>query len=448
MGHITARSGYEHLVDRLNRFPQGAPPSETLYKILGILFDEEEAKLVSQLPIQSFIAAEAAKRWKQSETDAALILDRLARRALLVDFVKDGTTYYVLPPPMAGWIEFSMMRIREDIDQHSLGQLLHQYMNVEEEFVKNLFFGSKTKIVRTFVNEQTLLKSTSQKNHNHTHDHASNGPLKHVKSDGDLEIMDYERASHIIRTAEHIGISTCYCRHKMEHVGQNCDAPMDICMTFGKTADSLIRSDYARRIDVNECLELLEVAYAHNLVQIGENVQNEVAFICNCCGCCCEALLAAQKFGTSQTIATTNFLPRVEVGSCKKCGKCISVCPVSALGDKSDATCKTPIVQEDMCLGCGVCIRNCHFGALVLEPVDQRRITPVNSAHRVVLMALDKGTLANLVYDNQSLASHRILGALFTAILTLPPAKQLAANEQLRSKYLAHLLAKRTNQKA
>jgi hypothetical protein len=59
-------------------------------------------------------------------------------------------------------------------------------------------------------------------------------------------------------------------------------------------------------------------------------------------------------------------------------------------------------------------------------------------------MALDKGTLANLIYDNQSLASHRILGALFTAILALPPAKQLAANEQLRSKYLANLMAKRT----
>ncbi len=427
MGHITARSGYEQLVERLNRFPQGAPPSETLYKILGILFDEEEAKFVSQLPIKSFIAAEAAKRWKLSETDATLVLDRLARRALLVDFVKDGATYYVLPPPMAGWIEFSMMRIREDIDQHSLGQLLHQYMNVEEEFVKNLFFGSEEKIVRSFVNEQALLKSTYDQ-----------------PSDGDLEVMDYERATHIIRSAEHIGISMCYCRHKMEHVGKNCDAPMEICMTFGKTADSLIRSDYARRIDVDECLELLEVAYAHNLVQIGENVQNEVAFICNCCGCCCEALLAAQKYGTSQTIATTNFLPRVDLEKCKECGKCISVCPVSALGDKSNALGKTPVVQEDMCLGCGVCIRNCHFDALALEPVDQRRITPVNSAHRIVLMALDKGTLANLIYDNQSLVSHRILGALFTAILALPPAKQLAANEQLRSKYLANLMAKRT----
>lgn len=34
MGHITSRNHYDNLVARLNRFPQGAPPSETLYKLL------------------------------------------------------------------------------------------------------------------------------------------------------------------------------------------------------------------------------------------------------------------------------------------------------------------------------------------------------------------------------------------------------------------------------
>ena len=40
MSHVTLKSGYTELVDRLNRFPQGAPPSETLYQILKILFSE------------------------------------------------------------------------------------------------------------------------------------------------------------------------------------------------------------------------------------------------------------------------------------------------------------------------------------------------------------------------------------------------------------------------
>ena len=419
MGHITAKKGYDHLIARLNKFPQGAPPTETLYKILEILLDEREAELVSKLPIQKFTAEVAARRWDLPVDESTEILDNLARRTLLVDMFDGEKVYYILPPPMAGFIEFSMMRIREDLDQHSLGTLLHQYMNVEEDFVRELFSGSETKIVRTFVNEPALTES-------HTGDDV-------------LEIMNYERATEVIKNAKHLGVSMCYCRHKMEHVGKNCDAPMDICMTFGNTADSLIRSGYARRIDVQECLELLEVAYANNLVQIGENVQNEVAFICNCCGCCCEALLAAQKFGTSQTIATTDYIPVVDMNQCVSCGKCVKVCPVNALSLEQGKL----ELTYDMCLGCGVCVRSCAFDALKLEKREARVITPVNTAHRVVLMAIDKGMLANLIFDNNALASHRMLAAVLNAIIKLPPAKQVLANEQIRSKYLANMMIKR-----
>ena len=86
----------------------------------------------------------------------------------------------------------------------------------------------------------------------------------------------------------------CYCRHRMSHVGKSCDAPMDICMTFNNTANSLINNNFARRVDASECKELLHQAYEHNLVQCGENVRSGVTFICNCCGCCCEALVAAK----------------------------------------------------------------------------------------------------------------------------------------------------------
>ncbi len=34
MGHLTTRDVYKNLEERINWFTQGAPPSETLYKIL------------------------------------------------------------------------------------------------------------------------------------------------------------------------------------------------------------------------------------------------------------------------------------------------------------------------------------------------------------------------------------------------------------------------------
>ena len=52
-------------------------------------------------------------------------------------------------------------------------------------------------------------------------------------------------------------------------------------------------------------------------------------------------------------------------------------------------------------------------------------ITPVNSTHRFVLQAIEKGTLQNLI----------------GTILKLPPLKQALASKQFKSVYLDHLLS-------
>ena len=44
MGHLTTKDAYKSLEERINWFTQGAPASETLYKILQVLYTEEEAK--------------------------------------------------------------------------------------------------------------------------------------------------------------------------------------------------------------------------------------------------------------------------------------------------------------------------------------------------------------------------------------------------------------------
>jgi hypothetical protein len=49
MAHQSMPSVYSHLVDGLNRFPQGAPPTETLYEILELLFSAKEADYVACL---------------------------------------------------------------------------------------------------------------------------------------------------------------------------------------------------------------------------------------------------------------------------------------------------------------------------------------------------------------------------------------------------------------
>ncbi len=157
VAHATLKTSYSALTDRLNRFPQGAPPSDLLFKILSMLFSEEEAGLVSLMPIKPFTAEKASRIWKKNLTETKNILDELADRAILVDFEQNGEPVYALPPPMAGFFEFSLMRVRDDIDQKVLSELFYEYMNVEEDFIRDLFTRGETQVGRTFVRDPALL---------------------------------------------------------------------------------------------------------------------------------------------------------------------------------------------------------------------------------------------------------------------------------------------------
>ncbi|MBN2431336.1 MAG: 4Fe-4S binding protein [Acidobacteria bacterium] len=424
MAHRVTQSAYSRLAERLNRFPQGAPPSDLLFRILGVLMDEREAELISRLPIKPFSVEKAGRAWDLPAAESGRILDTLAARGLLVDMEHDGTTTYVLPPPMAGFFEFSMMRLRDDINQKLLSELFYQYLNQEEDFIRALFTDGETQLGRTFVHEPAL------------------------SDDNALLVLDYERASEVIRTARPMAVSICYCRHKMQHLDRSCDAPLDICMTFNTTAASLIRHGIARRVSAAEGLELLDQAYEHNLVQFGENVRENVNFICNCCACCCEAMIAARRFAFLHPVHTTNFLPVVQPDACTGCGRCVDICPVDALAlvsahDPVQPQRRQAGVNEEICLGCGLCVRNCPHDALTLRARKKRIITPVNSTHRVVMMALERGKLHHLIFDNQVLWSHRALAAVLGVILRLPPLKQALATQQVKSRYLEQLIRRR-----
>lgn len=426
MAHHTTKSGYSQLIDRLNRYPQGAPPSQLLNQILKMLFSEKAAELVSLLPIKPFTAEKASRIWKMDISSTQKALDELAGKAILVDIEHNGTSFYTLPPPMAGFFEFSLMRVRDDIDQKLLSELFYQYLNVEEDFIRELFTRGETQLGRVFILEPVLSNENA------------------------LHVLDYERATEVIKTASHRAIGTCYCRHKMSHMDKACKAPMEICMTFNATAASLIRYGHARMVDSAEGLALLQQAYENNLVQFGENVRERVNFICNCCGCCCEAMIAARHFAILNPVHTTNFIPEINDESCNGCGKCVTVCPVEAMSLVSANNPRRPKMklarlEGDLCLGCGLCVRSCTEDSIHLEARPQRVITPLNGTHRAVLMAIERGTLQHLIFDNRVLLSHRALAAVLGVILKLPPLKQVLASKQVKSRYLEALITRMEN---
>jgi hypothetical protein len=58
----------------------------------------------------------------------------------------------------------------------------------------------------------------------------------------------------------------------------------------------------------------------------------------------------------------------------------------------------------------------------------------------MVLMAIERGTLQHLIFDNHVLRSHRALAGVLGVILRLPPVKRALASRQVKSRYLEALI--------
>ena len=61
------------------------------------------------------------------------------------------------------------------------------------------------------------------------------------------------------------------------------------------------------------------------------------------------------------------------------------------------------------------------------------------------MMAIERGKLQNLIFDNRVLWSHRALAAVLGVILRLPPIKQVLASDQIKSRYLEALIKRIKN---
>ena len=61
------------------------------------------------------------------------------------------------------------------------------------------------------------------------------------------------------------------------------------------------------------------------------------------------------------------------------------------------------------------------------------------------MMAIERGKLQNLIFDNQVFWHHRAMAAVLNVILKLPPIKQVLASEQVKSRYLETLISSYNN---
>ena len=404
---------------RLDRNVTGAPESPTFIRILKLLFSPEEAELARGIPSQPTTLEVLSHKLDIPPDKLDDRLTEMAQRGLVVDLEHNGQRFFSLSPVVIGFFEFTFMRTRDDMPMAELARLFEEYFTQDDRFARSVFQG-QTQVGRRLVREEALPEGA------------------HV------EILDWERASHIIQTASPIGVSLCPCRHELSHLGEACDKPQLVCLTLNYAADTVIRNGMAKVITTGEAMGILEQCKEAGLAQTADNVQRKVTYICNCCGCCCGMVRALKTFNIRNAIVSSNWIMEVDLSKCKGCGKCAEACPTGAIeiveereGRKKR---RWAVRDETLCLGCGVCYSVCKFGGITMKPRAQRVLTPETVFDREVIMAIERGKLADLIFPERERLNHRAIGRVIGVLEKSPPFKAAMAIKPLRSAFLNTLV--------
>lgn len=330
-----------------------------LLNLLKFWFTPEEAKIVSVFKtsmMDSLSIDKIAKRTKEPEEKVKNILDGLAKKGLVFTWFnkKLNQKMYTIPMLFPGLFEWYFASKYNSIDD--LRKAAKLFVSVESNFMN---MASNYPISRVAPSIRPLEKTI---------------PIDENVEVGKSKILVFEDVKKILESSWCIAVMPCPCRIFHGILGDACDKPIEVCFNLNSSAEYVINEGIGRKLTVEESIEILKIAEEAGLVHVVNNQSDKFSFICNCCNDCCGFLGTANKFKLiDKVIAKSNFFPKINYDNCKRCKRCIQMCPISAVflnyGEKEDLSDSFITIREDLCIGCGVCATNCGWDAITLEKI-------------------------------------------------------------------------------
>jgi ferredoxin len=336
---------YQNLQKHLDQFPIGFPASASgvELKMLKCLFTEEEAFIATKLDWEYDTLDNIYKRLSKNEISIKHLeqtLDSMIKKGLIKYKKENDEILYANIPLVVGIYEYQVDKVTleflEDFDEYLVTTFGAELL------------GTKISQFRTIPIEQSITP--------------------------EQRIANYDEIRHVIENSEGpIGVANCLCRQSHDLMSQPCKKTSlrESCLYFGATGQLFLNEGWARQINNEEALEILQKAVNDGLVLQAGNT-NSPEFICTCCGCCCIILTKLQKVPRPSRIIPSNFHSEINLDLCTGCGTCVERCQTYAI-KLVDNLAKVVLKR---CIGCGACIPTCPEGAIHLKNKNEEMIPP------------------------------------------------------------------------